>query len=122
MAQPAKKEETTQVEELVTLTEKAAKKITEYREKMAEAEGKEFRVYVQGGGCSGFSYGFMFDEKRDGDNIIQAGGVTCLVDPQSLMLLKGSTVDFLEGLTGAGFTVQNPNASGSCGCGQSFSV
>lgn len=110
------------MENLVGLSEKAVAKIREYKEKMAEAKGKEFRVYVQGGGCSGFSYGFMFDDQRDGDNIVQAGGVTCLVDPQSLMFLKGATVDFIEGLSGAGFSVTNPNATGSCGCGSSFSV
>lgn len=104
------------------LTEKAVTKIREFREKMPDAAGKEFRVYVQGGGCSGFSYGFMFDAKRDDDHVIQAGGVTCLCDPQSLMYLNGATVDFLEGLSGAGFTVENPNATGSCGCGHSFSV
>lgn len=112
----------TETNEMVVLSPKALEKITEYKEKMPDAKGKDFRVYVQGGGCSGFSYGFMFDERRDGDNIIDVKGVVCLVDPQSLMFLKGSTVDFLEGLTGAGFSVQNPNASGSCGCGSSFSV
>ncbi len=110
------------METLVELSEKATEKIREFKEKMPDAMGKEFRVYVQGGGCSGFSYGFMFDEKRDGDNVVEAAGVTCLVDPQSLMLLKGATVDFVDGLTGAGFTVKNPNATGSCGCGSSFSV
>ena len=110
------------MENLVGLSEKAVEKIREFKGKMADAKGKEFRVYVQGGGCSGFSYGFMFDDKRDGDNIVEASGVACLVDPQSLMFLKGSTVDFIEGLTGAGFTVKNPNATGSCGCGSSFSV
>ncbi len=108
--------------ELVTLSEKAVTKIKEYTEKMPEAKGKQFRVYVQGGGCSGFSYGFMFDEKRDGDNEIQASGVSCLIDPQSLMLIKGATIDFVEGLTGAGFSVENPNAKTSCGCGSSFNV
>ncbi|MDP2600715.1 MAG: iron-sulfur cluster insertion protein ErpA [Deltaproteobacteria bacterium] len=108
--------------ELVSLSEKAVAKIKEYGEKMPEAKGKKFRVYVQGGGCSGFSYGFMFDEKREGDNVIQAGGVDCLVDSQSLMLLKGATVDYVEGLSGAGFSVENPNAKTSCGCGSSFGV
>lgn len=110
------------MEDLIHLTPKAVEKIAEFRDKMEEAKGKEFRIYVQGGGCSGFSYGFMFDEKREDDNVISVKGVTCLVDPQSLMFLKGSTVDFKEGLTGAGFSVDNPNASGSCGCGSSFSV
>lgn len=108
--------------ELVALSDKAVQKIREYADKTPEAKGKHFRVYVQGGGCSGFSYGFMFDDPRDGDHSIQAGGVTCLVDPQSLMLIKGATVDFVEGLTGAGFTVENPNAKTSCGCGSSFGV
>ncbi|MDO8526575.1 MAG: iron-sulfur cluster insertion protein ErpA [Deltaproteobacteria bacterium] len=108
--------------ELVSISEKAVAKIREYAEKMPEAKGKSFRVYVQGGGCSGFSYGFMFDESREGDIHIQASGVTCLLDPQSLMLIKGATVDFQEGMTGAGFTVENPNAKTSCGCGSSFSV
>ena len=108
--------------ELVGLSEKAVAKIKEYTEKMPEAKGKSFRVYVQGGGCSGFSYGFMFDEERDGDNVIQSGDVRCLIDPQSLMLIKGATVDFTEGLTGAGFTVENPQAKTSCGCGSSFNV
>ena len=106
----------------VTLSEKAVAKIKEYAEKMPEAKGKSFRVYVQGGGCSGFSYGFMFDEKRDDDNVISASGVDCLVDPQSLLLLKGATVDYVEGLSGAGFSVDNPNAKTSCGCGSSFGV
>lgn len=109
-------------EAFVALSEKATQKIREFKEKMPEAQTKDFRVYVQGGGCSGFSYGFMFDEKRDGDNVVEAAGVICLVDPQSMMFLKGSTVDFVDGLTGAGFTVKNPNATGSCGCGSSFSV
>ena len=106
----------------VTISEKAIGKIKEFKGQMKEAEGKEFRVYVQGGGCSGYSYGFMFDDKRDGDLTIQAGGVTCFVDPQSLMFLKGSIVNFVEGLTGAGFAVENPNAKSTCGCGSSFSV
>ena len=105
----------------VTLSEKAVAKIKEYAEKMPEAKGKSFRVYVQGGGCSGFSYGFMFDEKREGDQAIQVEGVTCLVDAQSLMFINGAVVDFVEGLNGSGFTVKNPNVKSTCGCGSSFS-
>ena len=101
----------------VKITEKAVSKINEFRKQMKEAEGKEFRVYVQGGGCSGYSYGFMFDDKRDGDAEIQAHGITCLIYPQSLMFLKGATVDFVDSLKGAGFSVDNPNAKGSGGCG-----
>ena len=104
------------------LTEKAVAKIKEYQEKMPEAKGKTFRVYVQGGGCSGFSYGFIFDEKRDDDLSVSNGGVDCFVDPQSAMYLSGCTVDFVESLSGAGFYVENPNATGTCGCGSSFSA
>ena len=104
------------------LTEKAVAKIKEYQEKMPEAQGKHFRVYIQGGGCSGFSYGFIFDDKKEDDVTLKFGDVTCLVDPQSFMYLNGCTVDFVEKLTGAGFYVENPNATGTCGCGSSFSA
>lgn len=106
----------------VKLTDKAAAKIKEYQEKMPDAKGKLFRVYVQGGGCSGFSYGFVFDEKRDDDYNLSAGDVAFLVDPQSAMYLNECTVDFVESLTNSGFSVENPKASGKCGCGSSFSV
>ena len=75
---------------------------------------------MQGGGCSGFQYGFTFDEKRDNDNVMEQDGITILVDPQSAMYLKDSTVDYVEDFRGAGFSVQNPNATGGCGCGKSF--
>src|SRR3989338_5197235 len=104
------------------LTDKAVVKIKEYAAKMPEAKDKEFRVYVQGGGCSGFSYGFIFDDAREDDQIFEFGGVKCLVDPQSAMFLEGATVDFIESLQGSGFSVDNPKATGTCGCGHSFSA
>lgn len=109
-------------ETFLNLSERAIVKIREFGQKMPEAAGKYFRVFVQGGGCSGFSYGFVFDEKREDDHEVAAGDQTCLIDPQSALYLKGCTIDFVEALTGAGFAVENPNATGSCGCGHSFSV
>ncbi len=83
----------------------------------------KLRVYVTGGGCSGFQYGFTFDEKvNDGDLTIEKNGVCMVVDSMSLQYLVGGTVDYTEGLQGSRFTVQNPNATTTCGCGSSFSV
>ncbi|QIZ78709.1 iron-sulfur cluster insertion protein ErpA [Ferrimonas lipolytica] len=92
---------------------------------LAEEENPELklRVYVTGGGCSGFQYGFTFDEKaNDGDMTVVKEGVTLLVDPMSLQYLVGGIVDYTEGLEGSRFFVNNPNATTTCGCGASFSV
>ncbi|MCP3869084.1 MAG: iron-sulfur cluster insertion protein ErpA [Gammaproteobacteria bacterium] len=81
------------------------------------------RVYVQGGGCSGFQYGFSFDDKEnDGDTRVETDGVTLLIDPMSIQYLMGAEVDYTEGLQGAQFVIRNPNASTTCGCGSSFST
>jgi iron-sulfur cluster insertion protein len=106
---------------VVNLTEAAAGKVHGF-EADESHQGKIFRVYIEGGGCSGFQYGFTFDERREDDSLVEAGEIEVLVDPQSAMYLQGATVDWQEGLSGAGFVVRNPNASGSCGCGMSFSV
>lgn len=83
----------------------------------------KLRVYVTGGGCSGFQYGFTFDEKiNDGDLVVEKNGVSMVVDSMSLQYLVGGTVDYTEGLQGSRFIVQNPNATTTCGCGSSFSV
>lgn len=83
----------------------------------------KLRVYVTGGGCSGFSYGFTFDEKvNDDDTLIENSGVTLSVDSMSLQYLIGGTVDFVDGLEGSRFLVNNPNATATCGCGSSFSI
>lgn len=83
----------------------------------------KLRVYVTGGGCSGFQYGFTFDEKiNDGDTAIEKQGVTMVVDPMSLQYLVGGEVDYIEGLEGSRFLVNNPNATTTCGCGSSFSI
>ena len=83
----------------------------------------KLRVSVDGGGCSGFQYGFAFDENiGDDDTVIEKNGATMLVDVTSMQYLNGSEVDYLEGLEGARFVVNNPNAKSTCGCGSSFSV
>jgi iron-sulfur cluster insertion protein len=83
----------------------------------------KLRVYITGGGCSGFQYGFTFDENvNEGDTTIEKEGVTLVVDPMSLQYLVGGTVDYTEGLEGARFFIDNPNATTTCGCGASFSV
>ena len=107
---------------LLTFTPAAAKKVGS----MIEEEGNpnlKLRVYVQGGGCSGFQYGFEFDENiNEGDEAFVTDGVTLVVDPMSLQYLEGAEVDYTEGLQGAQFIVRNPNATTTCGCGSSFSV
>lgn len=113
--------ETAEANTLV-VTDKAMAKVQAFRAGNKEAEGKVFRVYVQGGGCSGFQYGFTFDDRREDDTTIQVGELTVAIDPMSLPYLKGSTVDYMEDFRGSGFVVQNPNATGSCGCGHSFSA
>jgi iron-sulfur cluster insertion protein len=93
---------------------------------LIEQEGNsalKLRVYVQGGGCSGFQYGFTFDEEvQDGDTAIENEGVTLLVDPMSVQYLMGAEIDYREDLSGAQFIIRNPNATTTCGCGSSFSV
>ncbi|HEY0178259.1 MAG TPA: iron-sulfur cluster insertion protein ErpA [Dokdonella sp.] len=95
------------------------------RELIAE-EGNpdlKLRVYISGGGCSGFQYGFTFDEARAEDDLAVArDGVTLLVDPLSLQYLTGAEIDYSESLTGAQFVIRNPNAKTTCGCGSSFSI
>ncbi|MCK5378255.1 MAG: iron-sulfur cluster assembly accessory protein [Acidobacteria bacterium] len=110
---------------MISFSESAIAKVHEFSASMPEAEGKNLRIFIQGVGCSGFSYGFTFDDKRDDDTVVEAGDLQVLVDPQSAPHLTGATVDFTEDQRGSGFTVENPNApanacepSGGCsGCG-----
>ena len=86
-------------------------------------EGLKLRVFVTGGGCSGFQYGFSFDESHDdGDAVIEQDGISILIDPMSYQYLVGAVVDYQENLMGAQFLVQNPNAKSTCGCGSSFTI
>jgi len=103
-------------------TEAAANKVKALVEEEKNPDLK-LRVSVDGGGCSGFQYGFAFDENvNDDDSVIEKNGATMLVDLTSMQYLNGSEVDYLEGLEGARFVVNNPNAKSTCGCGSSFSV
>jgi iron-sulfur cluster insertion protein len=106
----------------ITLTNRAADKV---RELVSEEENHalKLRVFITGGGCSGFQYGFSFDEEAaDDDTRIERDGVTVLVDPMSFAYLAGSEVDYTEGLEGSRFIINNPNAVTTCGCGASFSI
>ena len=99
--------------------------VAKVRELIEEEENPDLklRVFVTGGGCSGFQYGFSFDENQDEeDTVIERDGVFLLVDPMSYQYLVGATIDYQEGLQGSQFVVQNPNASSTCGCGSSFSI
>ncbi len=107
---------------LLELTEAAVAKVKYFAQTMPDSLNKPLRVFVQGGGCSGFQYGFTFDEKHENDNVIEQGGITIVVDPQSAMYLKDAKVNYVEDFRGAGFSVENPNATGGCGCGKSFNA
>lgn len=104
------------------LTDKAIAKVQALVADEANDELK-LRVFVTGGGCSGFQYGFTFDEiAAEDDTVVEKDGVTALVDPMSFQYLAGAQVDYVEGLEGSRFVVNNPNAQTTCGCGSSFSV
>ena len=106
----------------LNFTTAAAAKVRE----LVQEEGNAalaLRVYIQGGGCSGFQYGFSFDENRAEDDLaLQKGDVTLLVDPLSLQYLAGAEIDYSESLSGARFVIRNPNAKTTCGCGSSFTI
>ena len=112
----------TESKALLALTPGAIKKVKEFGEAISGAKGKYFRLAVKAGGCSGYSYDFAFDDKRDDDIEIPADGLVVITDPMSLRYLRGCTLDYVETMQGAGFAVKNPNATGGCGCGSSFSA
>jgi len=106
----------------LVFTDSAASKVRELIEEEGNAELK-LRVFVTGGGCSGFQYGFTFDEvANEDDTVLDKNGVTLLIDPMSFQYLVGAEIDYSEGLEGSQFVIKNPNASSTCGCGSSFSV
>ena len=106
----------------MVFTAAAAGKVTELIAEEGNPQLK-LRVYISGGGCSGFQYGFTFDEERAEDDLaIERDGVVLLVDPLSLQYLAGAEIDYSESLTGAQFVIRNPNAKTTCGCGSSFAV
>jgi iron-sulfur cluster insertion protein len=103
-------------------TDAAASKVKQLIEE-EDNENLKLRVFVSGGGCSGFQYGFTFDEEiNDGDTTVENGGVTLLIDPMSFQYLSGAEIDYTDGLEGSQFVIRNPNATTTCGCGSSFSA
>jgi iron-sulfur cluster assembly accessory protein len=107
-------------EPALTITESAAGQIKHLAAQDPQNAGKQLRVYVEQGGCSGLQYGMTFDEQRPGDAVVEKFGVAVLVDAFSAGHLRGSVVDFSDSLNAGGFKVTNPNAKQSCGCGKSF--
>jgi iron-sulfur cluster assembly accessory protein len=106
----------------LALTDTAADKVREIRDAEAIEPHYSLRVKVMGGGCSGFQYDLYFDEHAEGDYVFESNGVKLISDQMSFMYLMGTSIDYVEGLQGAGFKFNNPNTTGSCGCGSSFSV
>lgn len=106
----------------IVFTESAANKVKELIEEEGNADLK-LRVFVTGGGCSGFQYGFTFDEEvAEDDTTMEKNGVKLLIDPMSYQYLVGAEIDYTEGLEGSQFVIRNPNATSTCGCGSSFSA
>jgi iron-sulfur cluster assembly accessory protein len=106
----------------ITITDKAAAKINELLTDTPEGAEQALRVAVRGGGCSGFQYALAFDAPKDDDHRFEAKGVAVVIDKTSMQFVFGSEVDWVDGLQGAGFAVNNPNVVAACGCGSSFQV
>jgi len=112
----------TETQDPLIFTDSAANKVKQLIDEEGNAELK-LRVFVSGGGCSGFQYGFTFDEvMNEDDTVMSKNGVQLLIDPMSFQYLMGAEIDYQEGLEGAQFVIKNPNATTTCGCGSSFSV
>ena len=104
---------------MITLTDGATMQVRKLEADKAKV-GQLLRIFVEAGGCSGFEYGMSFDNKKEGDRLLESNGVSFLMDATSLEYLDGSVIHFDDGLNGKGFDIQNPNASSTCGCGRSF--
>ena len=105
---------------MITVTQNAARQLRSLLEAQKESAGKGLRVQIAKGGCSGLHYEMTLDQKKAGDAVVEQDGVEFFIDNQSADYLRGATLDFRDGLTGAGFQIVNPNASRTCGCGTSF--
>lgn len=122
MSETAQTYDPTEDFQVLVVTDSAAARVAQLIAQ-EETDDLKLRVFVSGGGCSGFQYGFTFDERiEDGDSIVEKDGVTFLVDPMSSQYLMGAEVDFVEGIEGEQFVIRNPNATTTCGCGSSFAV
>lgn len=112
----------TEIGDVLVFTDSAATKVKQLIDEEGNP-GLKLRVFVTGGGCSGFQYGFTFDEEiGEDDTALDKNGVTLLIDPMSLQYLTGAEIDYQEGIEGAQFVIKNPNATSTCGCGSSFSA
>jgi iron-sulfur cluster assembly accessory protein len=108
---------------MINLTTAAAVKVKAVMDQEKDSmPAGGLRIYVQGGGCSGFSYGMVLDEVSEGDQVFEREGVKVIVDPMSMKYLENAEVDYKEDLMGGGFAIKNPNAASTCGCGHSFSA
>ena len=107
---------------MITVTQDAARQLRNLLDAQKQSAGKGLRVQITKGGCSGLHYEMTLDEKKTGDAVVERDGVEFFIDNESADYLRGATLDFREGLTGAGFQIVNPNASRTCGCGTSFEV
>lgn len=105
---------------MITVTDSAAKQLQVLLTEHGESAERGLRIFVEAGGCAGMQYGMAIDSGKPGDEVIDRGGVQVFIDAFSAKYLAGSTLDFADGLTGAGFRINNPNATRSCGCGTSF--
>jgi len=115
-------EQATAPAQALIFTEHAADKVKDLSAR-EDNTGSMLRVYIQGGGCSGFQYGFALEEQENQDDmVVETGGVKLLVDPMSFQYLMGAEIDYLEDLQGARFVINNPNATTTCGCGSSFGI
>jgi len=107
---------------MITVTDSAFRRLHDLIAENPEYREKGLRIFVETGGCAGMQYGMQFDQAKQGDHRIEQDGVEVLIDTNSANYLAGATVDFADGLTGAGFKITNPNVARSCGCGSSFEV
>lgn len=108
---------------MISVSERAKNRIVELRSKEGKTDNHNIRVSVKGGGCSGLMYDLSFDEAhKEGDEVFEDKGIKILIDKRSMLYLLGTTLDFSDGLNGKGFQFINPNASRTCGCGESFAV
>jgi iron-sulfur cluster assembly accessory protein len=107
---------------MINVTDSAFRRLHELLAENPEYRDKGLRIFVETGGCAGMQYGMQFDQAKQGDQRIEQNGVEVLVDVYSANYLTGATIDFLDGLSGAGFKITNPNVARSCGCGSSFEV
>ncbi len=105
---------------MINITESAVKQLQSILAEEPGNAGRGLRIMVEHGGCAGLQYGMMLDERKEGDAAVERDGVRVFIDTESAKYLEGSTIDFADGLSGAGFRIQNPNAVRSCGCGTSF--